>query len=153
MRKRENMSQERAAETDCAESLGFTRLLRLLRHLRRGGSRKGACGWANLSWAGLQAALADDSRLAAALERAENRAIACDEKQLDQHVQDGNRVALMFRMRSVYGYGNGKRAGKEARPTGETNSREFAEAAAGIHTLGETERRELAGQYRKAAGA
>ncbi len=162
MRKKTNLRQEATAEADYAESverpgmadnLGFTHLHRLLRHLRRGGSRKGACGWAELSWTDLQAALENNPRLAAALEQAESLALACDENRLDQHVQAGDRTALLFRLRRIYGFGDGLREGEEAQATGELYSREFTEAAEAIRSLGEEDRRELAGAYREAAGA
>jgi hypothetical protein len=146
-----------SAETAGADKpggrLGGSPLRRLLRHLRRGGSRKGACGWAGLSHTGLLEVLENNPGLAAALERAEALGLARDERRLDLKVREGDREALLFRMKNVYGYGSGTRGREEAQPTGETFSREFTEVAAGIRSLGKDGRRELAGAYRESAGA
>ncbi len=150
---RNNGPAGKAVPDEPGGRLGVSPLRRLLRHLRRGGSRKGACGWAGLSHAGLIEALESNPGLAAALERAEALGLARDERRLDLKVREGDREALLFRMKNVYGYGSGTRAREEAQPTGETSSREFTEVAAGIRSLGKDGRRELAGAYREAAGA
>ena len=144
------MARDRSGKK-CPEGEEFTFrvLLRLLRHLRRGGSRKGACGWAGITSAELASRLESDSRLAGALERAEARGLAGDERRLDHSVRKGDRVALLFRMRNVHGYG-GQRAREGAETLSEEKSREFAEVETGIRSLGKEGRGELVHAYRQA---
>lgn len=136
-------------EKRSGREFGFIALLRLLRHLRRGGSRKGACGWAGITHAELADCLEGNPRLVAALERAEMRSLAKDERRLDSSVRKGDRVALLFRMRNIHGYGEA-RAREGAEVTIGQRSREFGEVEAEIRSLGKRGRQELAGAYREA---
>jgi hypothetical protein len=130
--------------------LTFSVLHRLLRHLRRGGTRKGACGWAGIAYAALERGRQAEPRLDECLERAEMYGLARDERFLDSKVCKGDRQALLFRMRMVYGYAQG-RGGEEAGKTTDEPGSEFREIERRIGALGPPGRRRLAAAHREAA--
>lgn len=135
----------------------FGQLHRLLRHLRRGGTRRGACGWAGIAHEELECGLENEPRLASAVERSEGLGLARDEIRLAGRVERGDRESLLFRMKTVYGYTYGKgpggcrTGGKRRARDGENGEGERLRRS--IEKLGEDERRKVVEAYRETAGA
>ena len=79
---------------------------KLCTHLRRGGTRRGACGAAGISPVTLERWESEDPALAEHLEQAQLIGLAEDESELDRHVSGGDKQALFLRLKCVYGYGS-----------------------------------------------
>jgi hypothetical protein len=119
----------------------------LLAHLRRGGTRKGACGSAGISFSELCARLEADPEFAEAVEGAECVGLAADENRLATNVEDGDRQSLLFRLRVAYqGDKNGKRAG--VRKADESTAKEYQRIACKFGELPEEERRKMVEKLR-----
>ena len=133
--------------------LSFSELLRLLRHLRKGGTRKGACGWAGITCGEFERKLSLDEKFARAVEKAESYGLAQDEIRLEAKVRDGDREALLFRLKMVYGYSSKVRVTGEALPRIHEPSKEYTELEKKISALGAEQRKELVAAYRESAGS
>ncbi len=131
--------------------LDFRRLRRVTGHLRRGGTIRGACGWAGIDHRELELRLREDQRLAQLMERAESLGLARDERRLEGRVEDGDPKALLFRLKAVYGYGNQGGRGELSAERADEPSREYGEVVRRIAELGREERRGLVAAYREAA--
>lgn len=119
----------------------------LLAHLKRGGTRKGACGSAGISFRELCARLEADPVFAEQVEEAECIGLAADENRLAANVEDGNRQSLLFRLRRAYqGKDNGKRAG--VKNADESTAGEYGRIACRIGELPEEERRKMVERIR-----
>lgn len=115
---------------------------RLLAHLKMGGTRKGACGSAGISFRELCERMEADGKFAGAVEEAECEGLAADEKRLATNVEDGDRRSLLFRLRRAYqGEKNGKRAG--VRNADESTRREYERIANEIGELTEKDRKKM----------
>ena len=125
----------------------FKQLLRLLRHLRKGGTRKGACGWAGITYYELELRIYLDSRFAEAVEKWESRSLARDERRLHSKVCKDDRQSLLFRLRRVYGQDKDRDKGKTVQKKYE-QSRDYAEIEREINSLPLEERRRLTAAYR-----
>ncbi|MEA2064481.1 MAG: hypothetical protein U9P14_12330 [Gemmatimonadota bacterium] len=121
----------------------------LLEHLRNGGTREGACGRAGISTSTFRRWLCEIHEFAGDVELAELEGKARDERMLDEYINEGDRVALTFRMKSVHGYGLPE-TGKKVKGGGEKMcSKEYRQVAEAIERLSPEERKELAGTYRE----
>ncbi len=130
----------------------FSELHRLLRHLRKGGTRKGACGWAGITFAGLEQKFALDKKFAKAVEKSESFGLAKDERRLEEKVSEGDRQALLFRMKTVYGYAYGKGPAKVGvRSDTDERSKAVEEVRREIESLSPQERKRTVKAYREAA--
>lgn len=130
----------------------FSELHRLLRHLRRGGTRKGACGCAGITFAELEQKFALDEKLAMLVEKSESFGLAEDERRLGQKVSEGDRQALLFRMKTVYGYAYGRGPAKVGvRNKTDERSKECEQVRREIEALSPEERKRTAKAYREAA--
>lgn len=119
----------------------------LLAHLEMGGTRKGACGNAGISFRELCARLEADPEFAEAVEEAECKGLAADEKRLATEVEDGNRQSLLFRLRRAYQSGkNGKRAG--VKNADESTAKEYERITCKFGELPEEDRRKLVEKLR-----
>ena len=119
----------------------------LLAHLGRGGTRKGACGSAGISFRELCDRLGTDPEFAESLEQAECMGLAADEKRLATNVEDGDRQSLLFRLRVAYqGANNGKRAG--VKKADESTAKEYERIACRIGELPEEDRRKMVEKLR-----
>jgi len=132
----------------------FSELHRLLRHLRRGGTRKGACGWAGITFAELERKFARDEKFAMLVEKSEALGLAKDERRLEVKVSEGDRQALLFRMKTVYGYAYGKGPAKVGvRSDTDEQSRSCERIRQEIEALSPEERRKAVKGYREAEAA
>jgi len=130
----------------------FSELHRLLRHLRRGGTRKGACGWAGITFTELEQRFSLDSKFAKAMEKSESFGLAKDEMRLEQKVSEGDRQALLFRMKTVYGYAYGKGPVKAGvRSDTDERSKACDQVRREIEALSPEERKGTVKAYREAA--
>jgi len=130
----------------------FSELHRLLRHLRKGGTRKGACGWAGIIFAELEQKFALDKKFAKAVEKSESFGLAKDERRLEGKVSEGDRQALLFRMKTVYGYAYGKGPAKVGvRSDTDERSKAVEEVRREIEALSPQERKRTVKAYREAA--
>ncbi len=121
---------------------GRVLLDRLLAHLKMGGTRKGACGSAGISFRELCARLEADRSFAEAVEEAECEGLARDEQRLAVSVEDGDRQSLLFRLRRAYkGEKNGKRAG--VINTDDSTRKEYEKIAGRIGELTEKDRQKM----------
>jgi hypothetical protein len=121
---------------------GWPMTQRLLAHLKMGGSRKGACGSAGISYRELCARLEADQRFAEAVEEAECEGLARDEQRLAVSVEDGDRQSLLFRLRRAYkGEKNGKRAG--VINTDDSTRKEYEKIAGRLGELTEKDRQKV----------
>jgi hypothetical protein len=119
----------------------------LLAHLEMGGTRQGACGSAGISFRELCARMEADPEFAEALEEAECRGLAADEKRLATDVEDGNRQSLLFRLRRAYQSGkNGKRAG--VKKADESTAKEYERITCKFGELPEEDRRKMVEKLR-----
>ncbi len=127
----------------------------LLAHLKMGGTRKGACGRAGISFRELCTRLEADQRFAEAVEEAECEGLARDEQRLATSVEDGDRQSLLFRLRRAYkGEKNGKRAG--VKNADDSTRKEYEKIACRIGELTEEDRQKMVEAVRgnrAAAGA
>jgi hypothetical protein len=116
----------------------------LLAHLKMGGTRKGACGSAGISYRELCARIEADPEFAAVVDEAECEGLAADEKRLATEVEEGNRQSLLFRLRWAYQGQDGKK-GKQAgvKKAHESTAKEYQRFACRIGELPEEERRKM----------
>ena len=120
----------------------------LLAHLKMGGTRKGACGSAGISFRELCARLDGDPAFAEAVEEAECAGLAADEKRLATSVEDGDRQSLLFRLRRAYQSGKtGKRAG--VGNADESIAKEYERIASRIEELPEEDKRKMVEKLRR----
>ena len=132
----------------------FTELHRLLRHLRRGGTRKGACGWAGITFAELEQKFALEEKFAMLVEKSESFGLAKDERRLEVKVSEGDRQALLFRMKTVYGYAYGKGPAKVGvKSDTDERSKSCEQVRQEIEALSPQERREAVRRYRESEAA
>ena len=132
----------------------FSELHRLLRHLRKGGTRKGACGWAEITFAELEQRFALDKKFAVVVEKSESFGLAKDERRLEEKVSEGDRQALLFRMKTVYGYAYGKGPAKVGvRSEKDERSKECEQVRQEIEALSPEERKRTVKAYREAEAA
>lgn len=130
----------------------FSELHRMLRHLRRGGTRKGACGWAGITFAELERKFSLDRKFARTVEKSEFFGLAKDERRLEQKVSEGDRQALLFRMKAVYGYAYGKGPVKVGvRSDTDERSKACEQVRREIEALSPEERKGTVKAYREAA--
>ena len=132
----------------------FRELHRLLRHLRRGGTRKGACGCAGITFAELEQKFALDEKFAMLVEKSESFGLAKDERRLEVKVSEGDRQALLFRMKTVYGYAYGKGPAKVGvRSDTDERSKSCERIRQEIEALSPQERKRTVKAYREAEAA
>ena len=134
------------------KDFSFGELHRLFRHLRRGGTRKGACGWAEIPYEQLETRLAGDKKFAALVENTERYVLAQDEQRLDKNVCKGDRQCLLYRLRRGYGAESG-RGNRELRQTTDEKSQAYAVVEREIGALGPEKRKRTVGEYREAAAS
>jgi len=134
------------------KDFSFGELHRLFRHLRRGGTRKGACGWAEIPYEQLETRLAGEKKFTALVENTERYVLAQDEQRLDKNVCKGDRQCLLYRLRRGYGAESG-RGNRELRQTTDEKSQAYAEVEREIGALGPEKRKRTVGEYREAAAS
>ncbi|MFH1071171.1 MAG: hypothetical protein V1794_16250 [Candidatus Glassbacteria bacterium] len=121
---------------------GEERTGRLLDHLEMGGTRKGACGRAEMAWSEFNRQLEEEAGFAELVETAEAVGLSRDEQRLNTSVEDGDRPSLLFRLRTAYtrDLKPGREAGR--RKTDERNEK-FDQIRREICCLTPGERKEL----------
>lgn len=124
------------------------RLVRLFSHLRMGGTRKGACGWASMTWNEFNARLAGQAGFAEMVESAESLGLARDEQRLNARVVCGDRASLLSRLRAAHTRVERMEKGAGERPRNESDAR-FEEIRREICCLTPEERKELARAVRE----
>jgi hypothetical protein len=116
---------------------------RLLSHLEMGGTRKGACGRAELAWSEFNRRLEEEAGFAELVETAEAVGLARDEQRLNTSVEEGHRQSLLFRLRAAYARDEKTALGGGRRKTDERNER-FDQIRREVCCLTPGERMELA---------
>jgi len=119
----------------------------LLAHLRKNGTRKGACGSAGIGLVELEERMEADPAFAKAVDEAECVGMAADEQRLATEVEDGDRQCLLFRLRQAYQSGkNGKRAG--VKKSNESTAGQYEKIVCKFGELPEEERRKMVEKLR-----
>ena len=126
-------------------------LILLLEHLRRGGTREGACGAAGISTSTLRRWEREIPELTGDIERAILQGIARDEMMLDKYITEkGDRVALVHRIKTRQG-GKLSEKSEQVNGGGENKwSKEYHQVVEAIERLTPTQRKEAARAYREA---
>jgi len=130
--------------------INFRKLLRLFRHLRKGGTRKGACGWAGINHWELDLRISLDRRFAGLVEKYESYSLARDERILHFRVCEGNCQALFFRLRKAYSQDKDRGKGGAVRK-GYERSESYARIEGEIAALSPDERRGIVTAHRSTA--
>jgi len=81
----------------------YSRVRRILKHIRNGGTKRGACGAAGIGETTMIVWEANKSGLSEAVKRAQAHGLRSDLSRLDTFVRDGNLTALLARLKMVHG--------------------------------------------------